>query len=245
MVLHRALSDALRLNLVTRNVTEQARIPRREHHEMQVLSGEQVRAFLAFMRGDRLYALYLLAFTTGMRAGELLGLCWRYVHLNEGTITIVQAAQRQRKKDAGSTKTQIVFSEVKTASARRTIRLLPPTLEALQVLRTAQKRERLQAGVYWSDRDLVFSNALGDFLQLEHLSRLFQRHLHAAGLPERRFHDIRHTAITLMLEQGISPLLVSAIAGHHSKEFTMQHYGHVTPQMEQHAYERLEAFFGK
>lgn len=241
LVLHHALGDALRLGVVQRNVTQQVRPPRKQHHEMAVLSGEQSRALLAAAIGDRFEALYWLALTTGMREGELLALRWQDVDLERATLQVqvsLQAAREGRRHE---------IAEPKTAHSRRRIGLSRLAVEALCRHRINQEKERQVLGSGWDSRyDLVFPNTLGRPMTPENLvQRHFRPLLQKAGLPTIRFHDLRHTAATSLLSRGVNVKVVSEMLGHADVAITLGIYGHVTPHMQQVAIEVIEEVLGE
>lgn len=237
-VLHHALSDALRKGDVQRNVCELIDAPRMRHHEMQVLSRDQARQLVAFVSGDRLEALYVLALSTGMRQGELLALKWRDIDLDDATLQV--RGTMQRTPDGG-----LVIGEPKTKRSRRRITLTSVAVEALRRHRKRQAEERLSMGPAWDDQDLVFPNTIGRPMEGGHvLRRAFAPLLQRAGLPPIRFHDLRHTAATLMLLEGIHPKVVSEMLGHASIAITLDLYSHVLPNMQQDAARTLDRLFG-
>ena len=227
-VLHRALKQAMRWGLVARNVGDLVSAPRVERREMQTLDPEQARAFLAAAKGERLEALYVLALTTGMRLGELRALRWRDVDLTSSTVHVRGAPQRTREG--------LVIAEPKTARSRRQIELTNVAVDALRRHRAAQNEERLRLGTAWTDLDLAFPNEVGDFLSETHLRRRsFFPLLEQAELPRIRFHELRHTAATLMLKKGIHAKIVQEILGHSTIAITLDLYSHVTPTMQREA----------
>jgi integrase len=236
-LLHKALKDAQRLGLVQRNVTEFVDPPRNASHEMQVLSAEQVRTLLDAAKGDRLEALYVLALSTGMREGEILALHWSDVHLEGQAPALHVRATLHWLPRQGFT-----FSEPKTKRSRRKIALSQAAVAALRVHRVRQHAERLALGPAWDDQDLVFTNAIGGPLDGVHVLR---RQLHPllvrAGLPQIRFHDLRHTAATLLLDQDVNPKIVSEMLGHASVAITLDLYSHVLPGMQQRAAAAMDA----
>jgi integrase len=232
-VLHRALETALRLGLVQRNVASLVDAPRMRHHEMSTLSHEQVGTLLLTARGDRFEALYLLAITTGMRQGELLALRWRDVDLDNRILKVRATLQ--------FTAAGFVFAEPKTSRSRRRIAISVYAAEALQRHRERQEQERTRLGDGWTDRDLVFPNSLGkpqDGIDLLRYS--FRPLLMRAGLPRIRFHDLRHTAATLLLRRGVNPKIVSEMLGHSSVAITLDIYSHVVPDMQQLAADAMD-----
>ena len=114
--------------------------------------------------------------------------------------------------------------------------------EALQRHHRRQQEERIRAGSAWSDMDLVFANTVGRPLQPGNIrGRSFEPLLERAGLPRMRFHDLRHTAATLLLGAGIHPKVVSEMLGHSSVTITLDLYSHVTPTMQQQAASVLDS----
>jgi integrase len=223
-VLHHALRDAMRWSLVQRNVSELVTPPRRAHHEFRVLSPEEAHTFLQAVKGDRLEALYVLAITTGMREGELFGLRWADMNPTTHSLHLVK--------------------QLKTKSSRRQVLLPRIAAEALTAHQARQAAERTHAGTAWEDHGLVFTNTLGRPLHPRNfLLRDFYPLLERAGLSRMRFHDLRHSAATLLLELGIHPKVVSEILGHSQIGITLDLYSHVTATMQQQAVTALDDLF--
>ena len=235
-VLRTALAQAERWELVARNVATLVDPPRLERHEMRTLSPEEARVLLETVRGERLEVLYVLALSTGMRQGELLGLRWRDVNLESGTLQVRQALH--------ATRDGYIFSEPKTHRSRRLIQLGQRAVGALRRHRVAQAAERLRVGSAWKDNDLVFANEIGRPMDPSNLLKRFRRLLEDAGLPRLRFHDLRHTAATLLLGEGVHPKVVSDLLGHAQIGITLDLYSHVTPTMQQAAADALDAVLG-
>jgi integrase len=205
---------------------------------MATLSPEQARALLETAEGDRLEALYVLALSTGMRQGELLGLRWRNVDLDGGSLQV--RATLQRTRDG------FTFSEPKTARSCRQVTLTKQAVEALRGHRSRQVEERLQMGGAWEDNGLVFANEVGRPIEAGNLiRRSFHPLLERAGLPKGRFHDLRHTAATLALGKGVHPKIVAEMLGHSQIAVTLDLYSHVTPTMQRQAADALEAVLSR
>ncbi|MCI0777873.1 MAG: site-specific integrase [Chloroflexi bacterium] len=193
-----------------------------------LISPEQAIALLDAASGERLEALYVLALTTGMRQGELLALKWSDLSLDAGSVHVTGSLQ--------PTSDGLTIVEPKTASARRHISLTAVAVEALRRHRASQAKERLSLGAAWDDQDLLFPNAGGRPLDVRSLvRRSFLPLLEAAGLPRIRFHDLRHTAATLLLGQGVHPKVVAEMLGHSRISTTLDLYSHVTPTMQREA----------
>lgn len=233
-VLHTALEQAARDNLVVRNIAHYAKPPRMTQREMRVLTRAQAQALLAAATDNRLAALYALALSTGMREGELLALRWAAVDFDgkdraaQPSLRVLETVHRAQGR--------FVFSEPKTARSKRRIEMTAGDVIALRRHRALQAQERLRAGEAWNDRDLVFCNALGNPIEPSHLLyRNFRPLLVKAELPDIRFHDLRHTAATRLIEAGMNINFISELLGHASISITQQHYGHVTPTMHEQA----------
>jgi integrase len=227
MTVRKAIGDAARWGLVHRNVATLASPPKPRRADMRTWTAEQLRAFLARVEGERLYAAWLLLASTGMRRGEVLGLRWVDVDLD-----LARVAVRQTLVLAGR---QVVTSEPKTARGRRSIALDPRTVTALRTWRAAQAAERLQWGCAWVDSGLVFTREDGTPLHPEWLSDAFAWRVQRAGLPPIRLHDLRHTHASLGLAAGVPVKVMSERLGHTSSSFTADAYQHVTPALEEQA----------
>ncbi len=231
VTLRQALDDAQRLGLVARNVADQLKGPRMRQTEMHTLDLQQSRALLEAARGDRLEALYVLAITTGMREGELLALRWRDVDLDAGALQV-------RGTLVHLTGEGYHIGPPKTARSRRRLDIDPIAVGALRRHKARQAEEKLAAGAWvWAHGapapDLVFTNEIGGPLDGASILRyLFRPLLERAGLPSIRFHDLRHTAATLMLLTGVNVKIVSERLGHSSVGFTLDRYSHVLPGMQ-------------
>jgi integrase len=236
-VLHVALRQAERDGVVARNVAALVAPPRTSHREMTTLTPDEARALLGAAQGDRLEALYVLALTAGMREGELLALRWRDVDLDGRTISVRGTLQW--------TPSGFELAETKTASSRRQVAITEAAAAALRRHRASQLEERLKVGPAWRDLDLVFANELGGPLNASNLlRRSFRPLLERAGLPRIRFHDLRHTAATLLLGLGRHPKVVSEMLGHSQISVTLDLYSHVTPTMQREAVQALDALLG-
>jgi integrase len=177
------------------------------------------------VQGDRLEALYVLAITTGMRQGELLGLRWRDVDVERGRLQLVR--------------------QLKTRQSRRAVVLPELAVTALVDHRDRQAAEREQQGALWEEHGLVFPNIVGRPLNPNNLrQRSFFPLLARAGLPRIRFHDLRHSCATLLLSEGVHPKIVSDLLGHSQIGITLDLYSHVTATMQAVAAEAMGRLLG-
>ena len=236
--IRRALADAARWGLVPRNVALLASPPRPGRPELQVWTAAELRAFLAHVEGDRLYALWLLAASTGMRRGELLGVQWPDVDLGRARIAV-----RRSLVTVGH---EVVVSEPKTAKGRRSVALDPATVAGLKAWRKHQAAERLAWGPAWTDSGLVFTREDGRPLHPREVTRAFSRHVLNARVPVIRLHDLRHTHATLALAAGIHPKVVQERLGHANIAITPDTYSHAVPALEEEAAHTVAALvFGQ
>ena len=232
-VLHLALEQAVKWQLVPRNVCDAVDAPRENPPEMKTWTAEQAREFLSATTNDKLAALWRLVVLTGMRRGEILALKWADVDLGRGTLSV----RRTLTRGADG----IEFGEPKSKAGIRSIALPPSAVMALRVHRTDQLEHRLQLFGAWQDNDLVFERGNGIFLHPNVVSRRFQVISKQLGLPRIRFHDLRHTAATLMLANGEHPKIVQERLGHSDISMTLNRYSHVTMDMQREAADRLDA----
>lgn len=179
--------------------------------------------------------IFLVAISTGMRQGELLGLTWRHVDLTNAVIHVRQALQRKRKKEDPAK-----LKEPKTRAGRRPIDIPKSVVEALLRHRGTQDAERDLAGALYQDRDLVFASPLGVALNGSSVNKQFQRILEREGMQKLRFHDLRHTHATLLLMAGVNIKVVSERLGHKDVTTTLKIYSHVLPSMQKGAAEKMD-----
>jgi integrase len=223
-VLHKGLRQAVRWNLIPRNPADSVKAPTPTPKEMHPLSAHEARRLLETTRGDRLEALYVLAVHTGMRRGELLGLKWAHVDLENATVRVHRTLTRKG--------TGYVLGEPKTKKSRRTVRLTQRAVEALKSHRVRQAEEKLRAGSLYSDQGLVFAGVGGGLINPSNLrQRSFTPLLEHADLPRITFNDLRHTCASLLFQKNVHPKFVQELLGHASVAITLDTYSHMLPGM--------------
>ena len=190
--LYKALKQAVKWSLLPRNVADSVDPPKAPKREIKPLNEEQVERLLRAAEGDKLEALYVLAITTGMRSGELLGLQWKDLNLPAGIVQVRRTVFNGR------------IEAPKTAKGNRSIKL---TETSLRVLRTHERTSE------W-----VFCTNAGTTISVHNLhNRSWKPLLVRADLPHNtRFHDLRHTCATLLLSKGVHPKIVQEMLGHTS-----------------------------
>jgi integrase len=234
-ILNRVFGDAVKRGLIIRNPAEHVERPTAREVEMAWWSVADVRRFLACVEGQRFEALWVLYLTTGMRRGEALGLRWGDVDLDAGRLAI-----RRALITVGYA---VEWSEPKTDASGRVVALDPDTVRVLRAHRAEQLEERLALGVGYRDGDLVFAKVTGEPLHPSYVSRTFDRRVKAAGVPRIRLHDLRHTAATTMLEEGVPLKVVAERLGHSSTRITADLYQHASETMQDDAAAKLGAAF--
>lgn len=227
-ILHAALEQAAKTGLIPRNAAHGATLPKKQYREMAILNEQQVTSFLVAANTSRFKALFHLAVTTGMRFSELRGLSWSDVDWIKGTIAVKRQIIQVPRQGATA-------GEPKTRSGIRTIRLGETTLEILREQQQRLQLERMMAGETWKDNDLIFPSKVGTPFIPASVKQDFHDALKAANLPHIRFHDLRHTAASLMLSHGVPVLVVSKMLGHSSPSVTLGVYAHSTLDMQDQA----------
>jgi integrase len=235
-MLHRALRDAVRWNHLSRNPADTADPPRVEattRRQLNTWTADQLREFLQHVRQDRLYAAYVLAATTGMRCGEMLGVRWSDVDLQ-----LEQLSVDQTLVTVGH---QVQVSATKTARGRRSVDLDSATVAILRDHAGRQANEIEAAGELWRQSDLVFTDPIGRPVHPNTFTKHFAQRVAETALPRIRLHDLRHTHATLALKAGQHPKVVSERLGHATVAFTLDVYSHVVPGMQKQLAEQLGA----
>lgn len=232
-VLHRALQQAVSWRILGINPSDAVRAPRAARSEVQPFTPAQTQQLVEGIAGDGLEVLVILALRTAMRLGELLGLRWSDVDPDRQTIKV----QRELYRHKGEWMTDDPKS-----GQRRSIRVETDTIGMLRSYRIERAEHFLAIGHRVTEDDLVFMTDEGEPFDGHHLTeRRFRPLLARLELPQRRFHDLRHTAATLMLGAGMNAKVVSEMLGHSTVEMTLNIYAHVLPTMQAEAAAALEA----
>ncbi len=227
-VIHKALDQAVKWDLIPRNPADSVKAPAPSSKEMRPLSADEARRLLGAAKDSRLEALYVLAVHTGMRRGELLGLKWEDVDL-DGDVPRIRVRRTLTRIEDGK---RLALGEPKTKKSRRTIRLTPGAVEALKRHRARQAEERLKVGSLYKDAGLVFAGERGGFINPSNLrQRSLIPLLRNAGLPQITFHDLRHTCASLLFQRNVHPKFVQELLGHASVSITLDTYSHMLPGM--------------
>lgn len=238
-VLHKALQQAVMIGYLKFNPADACQLPRAERKEIKPLDSEDIRAFLQAIQGHPFEAVYLTTLFTGMRRGEVCGLTWDCVDLQKGTILINKQLQKVPNRPGK-------FTLVSTKNSKgRTITVPPFVIDLLKRVRFQQNTNRVKAGELWEDHGFVFCNEVGEHLSPSTLYHNYKRIVASIGLPDARFHDLRHSYAVAAIRAGDDIKTVQGNLGHHTASFTLDIYGHVTEEMKQASADRMQEFIKK
>jgi integrase len=230
------LSDAVKWNLVTRNVGIAVEPPRAPKREMKALSVGETHQFLDNCTTEPWRTIFHTLIWTGIRRSELLGLQWNDLDLDMALMTIRRSLVRLQNGT-------YVTEEPKTSSGTRTLDLAPSTCLMLKEHRANHEQAIDLLGIPFSEANLVFGHPDGTPRTPSTVTQQFRRIASRAGLPGVRLHDLRHTHASLMLQQGTDIKTISTRLGHSSVAFTMDTYAHLLPGMQKAAMEKFEEAF--
>jgi len=238
VVLHKALKNAVKLGLLSRNVDEAVDSPKNNRHEMHVMSETDLHIFLELARSTEYYSLFYALLFTGMRRNEALALRWQDVDLLLCQLSITRSMQHLNSAAKGH---RTSFKEPKTEKSRRLIALSPSTVAVLREHYEVQKKQRQALGLQpVTDSDLVFSTWDGNPLRPDSITQAWRRLARRCGLSGVRLHDSRHTHASMLLKQGVHPKIVQERLGHASISTTLDLYSHVSPGMQQAAANKFD-----
>jgi len=233
--LHKALNAAVKEQLILRNPADYVYPPKVSRFEGDTLTPEQSLTLLKACNGTEIYLPVFLAVSLGLRRGEALGLQWDDIDFVSGTVTI--------RHSANFTKDGITLSTTKTKNSRRTLQLPDALKRSLEYTLSTQEERKAQYGVGYNPYNLVCCRADGSPLTSNCLHHKFKAVLDQCGLPEIRFHDLRHTNATLMLRNAIPAKIVSSMLGHSSIGITLDTYSHVITEMQSGATNAMNVIF--
>jgi integrase len=227
-ILHDALDRAVKWGMLAQNVAAHVSPPRPVPVEMTVWDADQVRTFLDYVResaNSRYYSAYFLAIVTGMRLGELLGLKWSDINLNEEYLTVSRTLTFVTGEP--------LELPTKTPKSHRIIALPSETIEVLKAHKLLQARDKALLQDEYHDQNYVVTKENGDPPHSVSFREMFQKAIVDSGVPRIRFHDLRHTHASLLLAQGVHPKIVSERLGHATVGITLDIYTHIFPNLQQ------------
>lgn len=231
-----ALADAERMDLVSHNVAKAVRPPRLSRTERRSLTPAEAGTLLSHLKGDRLEAVFIVALSTGLRRGEVLGLRWQDVDLEGRVLFVRQALQRVDRA--------LKMVPPKTHRSSRPIPLPQFAVTAFSQQKVRQANDRRLVGGAWEDGGLAFTTEIGTPLEPRNVNRRFYAARSAAGLEWVRLHDLRHAFATFLLDQGEGLRTVMDLLGHSTIRLTADTYGHVLPSRARKAADVIDKVLG-
>lgn len=237
-MLHKALDQAVRCRYLKFNPADACQLPRVEKKEMMVLSEDHyLYEFLEEIKGKPHEDLFFVDVFTGMREGEILGLTWDCIDFKKEIIHV----DKQLKRKQGNK--NVYFFDTLKNGKKRVVAPAPDVFKVLRNVKKEQAENRLKHGEEFHNPDnLVFTDEYGKHIGAECLLKCFKRRVAAIGIPEMRFHDLRHTYATLSLQNDVDPKTVSESLGHATVAFTLDVYGHVTEKMQKESANRMQSY---
>lgn len=223
-----ALQQAYKNELVSKNVNDFTVLPKKEDSEIQPLTVEEVHKVLQQAKKSDLYALIVLEVYTGMRKGEILGLQWKDIDFEKQVLHVKKNLCKVCNSDDNGNKTKLVLLDPKT---KKSIRTIPLCNEAVKVLKNHKKEQNEQKMKYrdiYMDNGMVFAKPDGTFRDPREVLSSFHRIVKEAGVRKCRFHDLRHTFASILLNEGESMKVIQELLGHSTITTTMDIYSHIT-----------------
>lgn len=231
-VLRKALSSALKMQLVPRNVADAVELPKQKAFYAKFLNEQEIKELLNAFKNTNAYIPVLLATCLGLRRGEALGLKWKDIDFKNRTISIVRSLLPHKSGP--------IFHEPKTKNSRRTIVLSSAIITELEKHKSEQDDQRNLLGKAYKNNELVTCSSDGSPINPATFSHTFARTLMKNNLTHIRFHDLRHSNATLMLKHNISPKVASERLGHSNISITLDIYSHVLKEMQEDAAQKLD-----
>ena len=234
--LRAALNVAMQWNLIVRNPAALVKLPRLVRHKVQTYNRAQALLFVEAIRGHRLEALFLLALCRGMREAEVLGLGLEDLDMENKLINVRNSLQRVNRT------LQLVAT--KTEESQRQIKLPDMVVSSLAAHLALREKERAFAGSDWVETGRLFTTRRGTMLDARNMLRDYYKLRDVAALPKIRFHDLRHSAATLLHAAGVRMSAISKLLGHSSTRTTQEVYTHVNTDMDSQAAAKMDELLG-
>lgn len=246
VLINSALDKAMQIKLLNENVNRQTVIPKKEAYTAKVLSAEEVKKILVNAKEDKLYPIIALEIYTGLRKGEIMALKWENISFDQEELHVEGNLCRVVKEinADGSKCYEYKIMEPKTAKSKRVVPLLPGAIEALKMQQAMQAQDKEMYSEIYNDQGLVFARCDGTFLSQRAFMDKYHAFLKRYGASDVRFHDLRHTFATLLLEAGEEPKAIQELLGHSTYSTTMDIYAHVTKKGKVNAIKRLDILVG-
>jgi len=244
VVLHCALEQAVKEDLLIKNPLNGITLPRRTQKQIEVLTPEEQKKLVNCCLEHRWDTIILLTLYSGMRLGEVLGLTWKDINFEKNSIRINKQLSRLRDYNGSTFRTKLdLRAETKTSSSNRTIYIAPVIMEKLKEHKERQDKHRKSLGKAYNNLNMVFAREDGNYVDPGTFRDHYKNTLTKAGIGHKTFHSLRHTFATRALESGANIKVVSEILGHAGVQITLDTYSHVSPELQQEAMQRIADIF--
>jgi integrase len=236
-VFHRALDKAARLGMIRMNPSEDCDLPKAEKKEIHPLEEKDISAFLQCIANHKYANVYWVTLFAGLRQGEVLGLTWDCIDFARNTILVNKQLQKTEKVGG-----EYILTSTKNDRSR-VVTVAPSVMAVLKKQKNQQLQMQKLAQEAWDNLwNLVFTNDIGGHLCHITVYKHYKKLVAQMGMPEERFHDLRHSYAVVSLESGDDVKTVQGNLGHATASFTLDVYGHVSQRMRQRSAERMELF---
>lgn len=245
VIINEALQQAVRLQMIKTNVNSVVVLPKKEKFDGKTLSKEDVEKLADKAKDEELYPLVMVTIFTGMRKGEVLGLTWDCVHLDEKYLEVKKSLCRVNDyvDDNGRTVTKLVLLEPKNKSSIRKIPISDFIVDILQNHYEKQKIEKEYWKEIYCNQDLVFAKIDGDFLSPRGVLDDYYKLLDKYGIERVRFHDLRHTFASLLMESETDSKVIQELLGHSSISTTLDIYTHLKMEQKRNSVDKMAGMF--
>lgn len=236
-----ALNKAVQLKMIKDNVNNCVILPKIEAYKTDILTVEEVKKLLTEAKDEKLYPIVIVAVHCGLRRGECMALKWKNIDFDAAEVHIEGSLCKVMKEiqSDGQMSYEYKILSPKTTKSKRTIPLLPAAIEALKIQKRRQEEDKILYADIYDDQDLVFARYNGGYLNQRGFLDEYKSLLKKYGIREVRFHDLRHTFASLLLESGESPKIIQELLGHSTITTTMDIYAHVTKKSKINAIEKF------
>ncbi len=243
-IISKALNTAVNQGMIRDNVAQRVTIPKVIREEVKPLTEEQQKSFISALQAHRFRNIYTVILFTGLREGEAIGLTWDCIDFRKGTMKVYRQLQRRPQSEGG-----YQFAPLKN-NKTRVIKLSTYILKLMERQKIQQRAEKLAAGERWKgfrtikeqETSLIFTNSIGEHLNIVTLYKQFKQIAAQIGAPEARIHDLRHTFAVISLQNGDDFKTVQDALGHATAAFTLDVYGHVSERMKEESARRQQAY---
>ena len=241
VTLHAALEQAMKNDLIFKNISEATTRPKKVKTEPRVLTVDEQQKFVRAIKGERTEAAFLLDLFSGLRLGEIVALRWKDIDFKNGLLKVNQTLCRVKNFDGNvKGKTILSFDTPKTEKSKREIPLLNEVVISLRAHKARQSTEKLKAGELYNDTGLVFCNEIGSPIDPRKFTDIFYKLVEKSGIEKANVHAIRHTFATRGLENGIELKVMQELLGHSSIALTADTYSHVLKDKKREAINKLQ-----